>query len=247
MLMLYAGSFMGMLQTLFNSEMEVGRTRGPLPPIMAQTNASAIQAIGTFCDDLHLPVTRSSLEYLMVSTTSEELSAAYLHVKRNMHHELLGRTFIQPDPKYSEYFRNPILFGEQVFKAFSSATDDIFEAGTCLALERGTACVMHLMRVVEAALRVVASKIGVAEQKDWGAYLRNIDGELKRRYETAGARSADEQFYAEVADGFDRVRRAWRNPTMHVERSYSVDRAEEILLAVKSFISFLATRLAETQ
>jgi hypothetical protein len=43
----------------------------------------------------------------------------------------------------------------------------------------------------------------------------------------------------------DNVRRAWRNPTMHPDRSYSVERAEEILQSVKSFMRHLATKLRE--
>jgi len=135
--------------------------------------------------------------------------------------------------------------GEDVFNAFPSANDDIFEAGTCLAVERGTACVMHLMRVVEVGLGVLAIVVGVPKQNDWGAYLRKIEAELDARAKAAGARSVDEQFYAEAAANFDRMRRAWRNPTMHPEKTYSQDRAEEILLAVKSFMTHLATKLHE--
>ncbi len=64
MLMLHAGSFMQMLQILFNSELEVSRTRGRLPRAMISTNETAAEAIGAFCDDLHLPVSRASLEYV---------------------------------------------------------------------------------------------------------------------------------------------------------------------------------------
>src|SRR5205085_4966881 len=46
-----------------------------------------------------------------------------------------------------QYFNQITPFGEEVFNCFASANDDIYEAGMCLALDRGTACVMHLMRV----------------------------------------------------------------------------------------------------
>ena len=61
----------------------------------------------------------------------------------------------------------------------------------------------------------------------------------------AGARSPDEVFYAEAAATIDYMRRAFRNPTMHPDRSYSQDRAEEIFLSVKSFMNHLATKLCE--
>jgi hypothetical protein len=65
------------------------------------------------------------------------------------------RKFFEPEPHYLKYFENPKLFGDAVFSSFPSATDDIAEAGTCLALERSTACVMHSMRATEVALRAL--------------------------------------------------------------------------------------------
>jgi len=43
----------------------------------------------------------------------------------------------------------------------------------------------------------------------------------------------------------DGVRIAWRNPTMHIENSYSPERAEEILIGVRALMRHLATRLSE--
>ena len=144
-----------------------------------------------------------------------------------------------------EYYLNDHLFALGVFNNFPSANDDIFEAGTCLALERATACVMHLMRALEVALAALAKAVDVTNQNDWGAYLRKIEMELDARAKAAGARSIDEQFYAEAAANFDRLRRAFRNPTMHPDKSYSPERAEEILVATRSFMTHLATRLSE--
>jgi hypothetical protein len=85
----------------------------------------------------------------------------------------------------------------------------------------------------------------VPKQNDWGKYLQGIDDELKARMKAAGARSADEQFYAEVAETINHMRRAYRNPTMHPDRSYSPERAEEIFQSVKSFMRRLATKIHE--
>lgn len=245
MLSLNAANFMHLLQTLFTSEMRVLPTTGPLPDAMGEVNKLAARAIREYCDDLHLPVTKGVAEYIEKSRTSEELAAAFLQVKRTMHIELKERRFYSPEPRYSGYFYSAKLFGNEVFASFPSANNDILEAGTCLSLERGTACVMHLMRVMEVGLAALAKTVGVAKQNDWGRYLAVIEGELTARYKTSGARTPDEQFYAEAAATFDRVRRAWRNPTMHVEHNYSPDRAQEILEAVKSFMNHLATKVSE--
>jgi hypothetical protein len=245
MLSFHAADFMHLLQVLFESEMSVGRTSGPLPATMAAANKTAAEVIQERADALHLPVTKGSAIYIEVSRTSEELAAAFLTVKRTMHQELLNRIFVEPEPKYKIYYEQVTLFGGLVFNAFPSANDDIYEAGMCLALERGTACVMHLNRVLECGLSALAGTLGIGKQTDWGAYLGKIEPLLDGRAKAAGKRSEDEQFYAEAAANFDRMRRSYRNPTMHPEKTYSQDRAEEILLAVKSFMIHLASRISE--
>jgi hypothetical protein len=153
--------------------------------------------------------------------------------------------FTIPHSRASYFEATAPLFGDPVFNAFPSANDDIAEAGSCLALGRGTACVMHLNRALECGLAALAKAVGVTKQNDWGGYIREIGRELDARTKVAGARSDDEQFYAESVANFDRLRRAYRNPTMHPEKTYSQDRAEEIYLATKSFMDHLAGRLSE--
>ena len=155
---------------------------------------------------------------------------------------------VEPDHlKYmnDELFDPTDLKKNKVSVQFPSANEDISESGMCLACGRSTACVMHLQRVVEVGLAALAKALGVSKQNDWGKYLSEIDQELQARFKTSGARTADEQFYAEVHLTFDAARRAWRNPTMHVDRSYTMERAEEIFISIRSFMRHLATRLSE--
>jgi len=159
---------------------------------------------------------------------------------------LRARIVLFIEPKYEQLFRQKDpLFGPDVFGAFESAKDDIVEAGKCLSLDRGTATVMHLMRVLEAGLRALASAVGVTKGNDWGTWIRNINAEMETRMKAAGTRTPDETFYSEANTCFDNLKRAFRNPTMHPDRDYSVQRAEEIFEAVKSFMRHLATRLHE--
>jgi hypothetical protein len=157
--------------------------------------------------------------------------------------ESRSKLFLYVPADRAEFYETPQAFGAEVFQSFPSANDDIAEACTCLALDRGTACVMHLSRVAEVGLRALAAEMKIPTQNDWGRYLAEINDELAKRYKTSGARSADEQFYAEAALIFDQMRRAWRNPSMHVDRSYSSERAKEILESVRSFMKHLATRI----
>jgi hypothetical protein len=154
--------------------------------------------------------------------------------------------FLHLSPSQAEQFNTDRApFGDEVEAKFASANDDIYEALKCLSLERSTACVLHLMRVLEIGLFALAKAVGVPKQNDWGKYIEKIRKELDTKTETSRARSPDEQFYAEAAANFDRLRRAFRNPTMHPEKTYTEERAEDIWLATKSFMNHLATRLCE--
>jgi len=162
--------------------------------------------------------------------------------------ELEERKLFVMTPQYASYLEaGAPLFGENVFESFPAANNDITNAGKCLALGCGTACVMHLMRVLEAGLRGIAKPLGIENKNDWGTYLREIDAALKRREKASGKRTPDEHFYADACAHFGNLRVAYRNRTMHVGDEYSTDRAEEILIATRAFMRHLATRFASEE
>jgi len=166
-------------------------------------------------------------------------------LRKRIDDELKGREFFALESWSVNYFQKPTLFGDEVFANFPTANDDIYEAGTCLALGRSTACVMHLMRAVEVGLTVLTRELGLPTRHDWGKHLVDVENELTKRYKVSGSRTPDESFFAESAAQIGHIKTAWRNPTMHVDRAYSEDHAEEILIAVRSLLRHLASRLHE--
>jgi hypothetical protein len=198
------------------------------------------------CESLRIQPAADAAKGIRHTKNTHELRQTLEYVRQAITIGLNRRKFFEPEPHYLNYFENPKLFGDAVFAAFPKATDDIVEAGTCLALERATACVMHLMRAAEVALHVLAKTVGVTEPlNDWGSYLRETDKKLIEKAKAAGKRTADEEFYSEAIAQLDHVKRAWRNPSMHIDKSYSQPRAEEILLATKSLMAHLATKISE--
>lgn len=177
-----------------------------------------------------------------------QLAGGLIQVVISYGDELDGRKIFAMTPQYAHYHSpEEPLFGQRVFAAFPDANNDIAEAGKCLALGCGTACVMHLMRALEVALKAVAKEFGIEDKNDWGTYLREIEKELKA-HETAGKkRSADEQFYADASAQLGNLKVAYRNPTMHVGSDYSEDRAEEILVATRAFMRHLAGRFSSSE
>lgn len=204
-------------------------------------------------EEFSLPATADQLrrmgEGIEKNITNAEMRKFFPDLLNRLEDECNRLLFMRIESAHLQYFENSQFFdsndpeAKKVSIEFPSAAEDIAEAGKCLACGRSTACVMHLNRIVEVGLRALANALGIDHQNDWGAYLREIDKELEKRKQASGARTVDEQFYSEVALTIDSVRRAWRNPTMHVERTYTVERAEEILIAVRSLMRHLAQRL----
>jgi hypothetical protein len=142
-------------------------------------------------------------------------------------------------------YTNSQPFGSEVNDAFPGAIDDIEGAAKCLALEQGTATVLHLMRVMEVGLRALAKALGIPYAPSWESYLLQISTKIAAKHKTKGVKwKRDEPFFRDVSGDLITIKQAFRNPTMHVGRKYSPDEAREIYHAVCIFMQRLATRLS---
>lgn len=84
-------------------------------------------------------------------------------------------------PDGAELFRqkNP-FFGDKVEDAFPRAAEDISEAGKCLALDRSTAAVFHLMRAMESAVGRLSLKLDIPNpDREWGKLLSDIPKKIE--------------------------------------------------------------------
>lgn len=134
------------------------------------------------------------------------------------------------------------LFGATVETKFPDARDDIEEAGKCLALGRNKACVCHLMLAMEVALRVLATNAGVTIHDDKGKWLPwlKLTNNLEHQKIKAMPEGAEKAAWWEVHSMLSSVGRAWRNPTMHPEKTYDAPQAKKVFDAVNGFMSDLA-------
>jgi hypothetical protein len=130
---------------------------------------------------------RAAFEETISGAHTHPLDARFNDFKDRLQDELGETYFLALAPHQVTLWGsdNP-PFGDGVAAAFPSASDDLFEAAKCLAVERGTACVMHLMRASEAPLKALAATLSVGTQSDWGSYIREIDKELNLRFKAAG-------------------------------------------------------------
>jgi hypothetical protein len=168
-------------------------------------------------------------------------------LRRRISDDLADRRFYFVAPDRVEYYSDSAMLWYQAWMKFPSTQFDAEEASKCLALGRHTACVMHLMRVLEVGLRTMAKSLG-RSGREWGKLLEEIEDELEQRREAkvmpAGWRE-DRGFYAEGALQFRHFKDAWRNDVTHGRRRFGAEEASEVYGAVRSFMHHLATRLEE--
>jgi hypothetical protein len=131
------------------------------------------------------------------------------------------------------------LFGADVAAKFSSSAEDISESGQCLALNRPTACVFHLMRVMETGVQVFGDKLGVplASEKNW----QNILDEINKAIKALDQKAAQTKAFAGVSSNLYNVKLAWRNEVMHPKQTYTPDEAKKVFSAVENFMCDLAS------
>lgn len=71
------------------------------------------------------------------------------HITERVVDELAEQYFLHITPDKFMYYRRHDWFGEEIGKKFAKVFEDLTNAGTAYALELNTACVFHLMRVLE--------------------------------------------------------------------------------------------------
>jgi hypothetical protein len=170
------------------------------PPIydnedLAEILRQQVKDFETMVEKMGLPVTRKAAHNLYVAMGGgigaaivpsglKKLQAPSLemHLKDiadRLRDELDGRLFLQVSrPDYFE--PREALFGPEVEAKFPSANPEIEEAGKCLALQRPTACVMHLMRVLELGLHSLSREMEVPFQNEnWNKIIDQIEAKIK--------------------------------------------------------------------
>ncbi|MBI0532041.1 hypothetical protein [Sphingomonas sp. TX0522] len=175
----------------------------------------------------------------------DDLIGAMDYLLRTFRDEIDARPLFAMSPASAELYDQAVpLFGERVDDAFPSASDDVAEAGRCMAAGRWTASVMHLMRALETPLALLAADVGIGAGANWNKSLNEIEARLRtvsRREHGAEA----EQWAAEAASQFRSIKNAWRNHAMHRRTFYDEERATEVYGAVRALLRNLSTRLSE--
>jgi hypothetical protein len=137
----------------------------------------------------------------------------------------------------------------QTIAAFRSAEKDIQDAVDCYATDHETACVFHLMRVLEHGMKALALALNLTfDIQQWNTIIAQIEAEIRDIGLSwpASPRKADWlQFYSEAARHFFFLKDAWRNHVSHNRATYDETSAKEAMEHVRGFMNHLSTRLSE--
>ena len=170
-------------------------------------------------------------------------------VRRTVHAELSGIVFLRINKSDQGYYENESLFGDQVAENFSDAKYDIAEAGKCFALNRSTACVLHLMRVLELGLNSLANHFQVAfTHVNWNQVIEQIESQIRKIDKDPNKPAAwqdDRKFYSAAANQFRYFKDSWRNYAMHIHDKYTPEEALIVYTSVKVFMEQIAKRLKQ--
>jgi len=159
--------------------------------------------------------------------------------------EMQGRLFMFIPSTRSERYEQEQAFGVTVSDSFRSSAFDIREAGNCFATARYTACVFHLMRVLEIGLVAFAGRFPAVSTKkeNWQQIIEQIESEIRALPHAANKPSDWKEKleqYSQAANTFMFFKDAWRNYTAHVRGKFTEDEADAIYRNVRSFMQQLA-------
>jgi hypothetical protein len=206
------------------------------------------------CKTFALPVSAKSCQEIIQHLEGDSPKVARFctlngELLKRMEHELEAQLFLHLAPNDAALYQQPLEDWEKTLAKREMATRfDIEEASKCLALHRGTACVFHMMRLMEVGLKDITKELQITlewHERSWEKMLTKINDEMTRRNKLNDPGWTESRpFFEGAYASLNAVRVAWRNPTMHVEKKYDPDDAGEISSMVRIFMEYLYTTLS---
>jgi hypothetical protein len=201
-----------------------------------------LRAIRKLCERLDMQVALSCVEEGLYDlkqeiVTLDTIGKIYNDLSETIRREMQSVNFFYMPFKQTQFYRKNDLFGRKVAERFPSLDYDIREAGNCYAMGRSTACVFHLMRIMEVGTQAFGNLLGVkfTDGKNW----QNILDESNKAIKSL-PKSPETVSLSQIAAHLYNVKNAWRNQVMHPHDRYDSDEAEDLISHVKAFMKTLA-------
>lgn len=250
----FAGSFVTFARQLGVTESTLSEEQAPFGEERLETFRQMLHEAGKELHRAGFGMSSHIISDVLRWTRERQIEPSFADVSKwsfqifkTIQHEMHDVICIRLDAEQERLLSEDFLFGEKVADRFNSVRDDVVEAGKCLAYERGTACVFHLMRVVEAAIKAIWKTLSLNPPNlpnSWGNLLDPMDKQLalskKQRHDLW---AKEEAFFAEAVSDLRAIKKAWRDTTTHLEKNYNLEQARKVFNAVEGFMRDLAGRL----
>ena len=163
------------------------------------------------------------------------------HLRNRILDELAKEFYVNVHRQEVRFYGHNALFGEGVAKKFKQAAVDIENAGNCLAVQQPTACVFHLVRAMEVAVRQLGKrlKVTITPQTTWRNMTGQMDTIIKKMPNATTAQQKKKNKFEEAIVNLHHVGSVWRNNTMHPAASYTQDEARDVFNATRVFMNGL--------
>lgn len=158
--------------------------------------------------------------------------------------ETIGVLCLKLEDGHGEYLDKKHPYGEVVSNAFPDFSEDIEEAHSSFALERYTACVFHIGRVMELAVAMLAMKLKCTKCKqEWQPWLNAINERISKMPFRKPKQKEKRSHYSEASAYLFNFKEAWRNKTMHPKKTYTKNEARIILDNAGEFLKVMSERI----
>ncbi len=205
--------------------------------------ALVVQLASSIAEKLDLQSTKHQIKTLLrdgaIQMPLEHFLDDIAQLRVRLEEDLQSKYFLFVSPGIEKYWEQKDLFG--LGKNFPGAHKDIESAGNCLVVGQGTACVFHLMRAMEVAVRKLSKrlKITITPQTTWRQLTGHMDGTIKAMPEDSQAKKAKKNAWEAARANLHHIGSVWRNGTMHPAKSYTPSQALDVFNAVRVFMGDL--------
>lgn len=250
---------MSLIQHTKTSLENYGELKNPI------NNSTLQKMILERCGDLEksLIVLNANITQMAVEELKEQLRSPYLtfehiltgfdDITKTLKRELSTSVVLALDNQERALFKPVLpLFGAEFEDKFQTqGLFELSECSKCLALDRPTAAVFHLMRIMEIGIRAIAECLGIPNpikptERNWGRILDKIKEAIGSKWPTSADRMSGEgAVFEALYASLDAAKNPWRNGTMHVESKYTDSEAENMMAVVKAFMMKLSSRMDE--
>lgn len=248
----------GNLQSMNEAMSQARRKSGTFGFSGSDHSIGSIDVIEAIAGAAGMPVTAAAVARLRTSLEAVDRSQplaggsyearsiedAITGLVASFHSECMNQTSLVVDPNRVEFFeQTEPVFGDAVSLKFGKIATDIAEAGKCYALERPTACVFHLMRVAEFAVKRLGKKLQVpidVEKEGWYQIIVHVNRGVDALPSRTAAQRKKKQALGAAAAHLNSVRIATRNDVMHPKATYTDEEAKTLFDATKALMQQMA-------